>query len=127
MVPEPFPSRSGRPPSRFIALIAVLALGSGCAATPSPYLALEQTPQGDSTRLRLVAVAGARINARNKPALEQPDGRILRFASPQISPDTNYFIASPEVVVAGKPGGRVLASVCPKGERVCRTVSLQLR
>lgn len=87
---------------------------------PSPILVA-----GTDT-LRLVAAPGARINAQLKPALELANGTVLRFDSPHLTPDSSYFAAAPELVPpAGAPHrGTLRASVCPRGERVCRTLTM---
>lgn len=116
-----------RRPQRFSAFLGLLAILSGCGKPSNPDLALNLIPRGDSTLIRLVPVDGTQINARNPPAFERPDGSVLRFDSPRIASDSNYFVDPPELVVLGKPKGTVIASVCSKGERVCRTVSFGLR
>ncbi len=81
------------------------------------------------TRLTLVATPGARINARLKPALEFEDGTVLRFDSPHLTPDSSYFSDAPIATVAGgfrRIHGTLRASVCPEGEKVCRTVEQEI-
>ena len=98
------------------------------------YLTVTREPRGDVVLLRLLPARGARINARLKPALERPDGTILRFDSPLITPDSSYFTAPPELLVketgdgrreTGPASGVVRASVCPQGEDVCRIVEVR--
>jgi len=68
---------------------------------------------------------GVRINARLKPALERPDGEVFRFDSLRVTPDSSYFTAPPELLVAGSASGIIRASVCPAGEGVCRMVEVK--
>lgn len=102
--------------------LLLAALLAGCAPAPSPYLAVERAPAAEGTRLRLVPAAGARINAQVRPALERADGSIVRFDSPSLTADSAYFTEPPEALVTGPTAGRIVASVCPSGEYVCRPV-----
>lgn len=96
-----------------------------CASAPTAYLTLTRELRGDAVLLRLLPAPGARINARLKPALERPDGTILRFDSPSITLDSSYFTAPPELLVTGSTFGAIRASVCPAGEEVCRPVEVR--
>jgi len=98
-----------------------------CSATPAP-LRVSYSPAGDSTRLTLIPSAGVRINARLKPALELPDGTVLRFDSPRLTSDSAYFAEPPSALVAGPRKdvrGRLRASICGD-EPACRGVALDL-
>ncbi len=100
----------------------------GCAADPAAPLGVEYSPAGDSTRLTLVPASGVRINARLKPALELPDGTVLRFDSPRLTADSAYFAERPSALVAGPRKdvrGTLRASICGD-EPVCRGVVLEL-
>lgn len=97
-------------------------LAGGSATAPQLTLATENW--GDSTVLTLTPSPGARINARLKPALELPDGRVLRFDSPALDADSSYFTAPPVLRMAGPASGLVRASVCGAGEEVCRMVTV---
>jgi hypothetical protein len=77
-------------------------------------------PEG--TRLRLVPAAGARINAQQRPALQRADSSVVLFDSPSLTTDSAYFTEPPEALVTGPTAGRIVASVCPSGEYVCRPV-----
>ena len=98
----------------------LLAAAAACQSPP-PLVSLERGPL-----LRLVAAPGVRINARLKPALELDDGTIVRFDSPRVTPDSAYFAAAPTAAPpAGRPRrGTLRVSVCPSGERICRSVEL---
>ena len=77
----------------------------------------------------MVAASGYRINARLAPALELPDGRVIRFASPQLTPDSNYFTAPPAAWLAAddqSAHGTLRAGVCRVGETVCRVVTVEV-
>jgi hypothetical protein len=108
-----------------VAALGLTAALLGCAAAPKGYLTLAREPRGEALLLRLLPAPGARINARLKPALERPDGEVLRFDSPRVTPDSSYFTAPPEVLVAGSARGIIRASVCPAGEEVCRMVEVR--
>ena len=90
-------------------------------AERAPLVALEAGPP-----LTLVAAPGVRINARLKPVLELTDGTLLRFDSPRVTPDSAYFTEAPTVMPpAGLPRrGTLRASVCPSGEKVCRSLEM---
>lgn len=102
------------------ALLVATFVVAACSGPP-PLVTLEVGPP-----LRLVAIPGVRISARLKPALELPDGTVLRFDSPHLTPDSAYFAAAPTAVTpAARPRqGTLRVSVCPAGERICRTVEL---
>ncbi|MEP6571338.1 MAG: hypothetical protein ABJD11_01540 [Gemmatimonadota bacterium] len=112
----------------------LLALGAVCGtvlagcARSHDVIRIVETRNGGSSRLTLVADPGVRINARLKPALELSDGRVIRFDSPSLTPDSNYFIGAPAAEVRGKindAGGHLRASVCARGDSVCRTVRIE--
>jgi hypothetical protein len=119
---------------RSLALLGLTTAQLACAARPNPYVTLIREIRGDAVLLRLVPAPGARINAHLKPALERPDGTVLRFDSPSVTPDSSYFTAPPELIVketgdgrqkTGSTGGVIRASVCPEGENVCRMVEVK--
>jgi hypothetical protein len=74
--------------------------------------------------LRLEAARGYRINARLQPALELSDGTVLRFDSPELTPDSAYFAAPPTAAPPSgvEPRGTLRVSVCATGEEFCRLV-----
>ncbi|PYO96842.1 MAG: hypothetical protein DMD61_13505, partial [Gemmatimonadetes bacterium] len=93
--------------------------------TPTVRVRAEPVPGG--IRLTLQPEAGARINARAKPALELANGTVLRFDSPHLTPDSAYFAEPPTVVAprgADLKHGTLRASICPSGERYCRELVL---
>lgn len=102
--------------------LLLLALLAGCAPPPNPYLAVEREPVPEGTRLRLVPVAGARINAQQPPALQRADSSVVHFDAAALTPDSAYFAEPPVALVRGPTAGRIVASVCPSGEYVCRPV-----
>lgn len=109
----------------------MVALVASCATPPKPAeaLRLQFTQVGAHTRVALLAAPGLKLNARLKPALEFPDGRVLRFDSPRLTPDSAYFAEPPSAVVSGRHPqmrGTLRASVCDQGATVCRTVVLGL-
>jgi len=110
---------------------ALVALALGCrgpAERPAP-LRVERESSAGATRLVLVAAPGLRINARVKPALELPDGAVLRFDSPHLTADSAYFTRPPTAALPGaerRVAGTLRASVCSEHELVCRSVTLEL-
>ena len=114
-----------------LAGVAVALVGSGCrpGSEPAPVLRVVSEYSAGTTTLTLVAAAGIRINARVKPALELPDGTVLRFDSPHQTPDSSYFTRPPTSSLPGehrRAEGTLRASVCEADELVCRSVVLQL-
>jgi hypothetical protein len=114
-------------------LLPALALiaASACTApeTPSPPLRVTLAPDGPDTRLTLLAPPGAKVNARLAPALELPDGTILRFAAGRLTADSAYFAEPPTARLPGRYDrihGTLRASVCGADELVCRSVSVEL-
>jgi hypothetical protein len=103
-----------------------------CCASPSPspdLLRLRATPDGRDTRVTVVAAPGLEINARLAPALELPNGTVVRFVTGRRSADSAYFAEPPSARLPGRHErvhGTLRASVCRDDERVCHTLSLQL-
>ena len=110
--------------------LGLLAFALGCgAAGPSAPIRVERESSAGATTLLLVAAPGVRINARVKPALELPDGTVLRFDSAHLTADSAYFTRPPTAVLSGSERsvtGTLRASVCSEHELVCRTVTLEL-
>src|SRR5256885_473826 len=102
--------------TRIALLLAVL--GAACGSRPPSV-----TPGGGPPP-RLGAAPGVGITARLKPALERDDGRVVRFDSPLLTPDSAYFAAAPTAAlpVSGSGHGTLRLSVCPSGEKICRLV-----
>ena len=95
----------------------------------APLLKVVSTRVPAGTAVTLIPGPGVRINARLKPALERPDGTILRFDSDYLPADSTYFSAAPIAVIPGAHDvihGHLRASVCPSGQNVCRTVQLEI-
>ncbi len=116
---------------KLLPLVGVLALAAlGCnepAPEPPPPLTLETASVDGTTHLKLVAAPGVRINARLKPALELADGRVIRFDSPSLSPDSSYFETPPTAELsdlAADIGGILRASICDEAADFCRTVEI---
>jgi hypothetical protein len=109
-----------------------LRLSAGaCQGAPSARAALrlETTPIGADTRVTLVAAPDLKVSARLKPALELPDGAVLRFDAPELTPDSAYFAVPSTTLLRGRHShvrGTLRASVCGMTELVCRSVSLRL-
>ncbi|MBA3658625.1 MAG: hypothetical protein H0W67_03425 [Gemmatimonadales bacterium] len=111
-------------------LLGVALVAAGCArsSAPEPLRVAVATADG-GTRLTLVAAPGLKINARLAPALELRDGGIVRFRSPQLTPDSAYFSAPPSAFVPGsdrRPHGRLRASVCDAGATVCHALVVEI-
>ena len=113
-----------------LSALAVGLAGSGChpPSAPPPVLRVVSERSAGITTLTLVAAPGIRINARVKPALELPDGAVLRFDSPHQTPDSAYFTRPPTSSLPGewRREGTLRASVCEADELVCRSVVLRL-
>jgi hypothetical protein len=111
--------------------LALLLATEACHGTPSaaPPLRLETTPAGADTRLTLVAPPDLKVSARLKPALELPDGAVLRFDAPALTADSAYFAVPATALLRGRHPhvrGTLRASVCGVSELVCHSVSLRL-
>ena len=107
-------------------LLLAPACRPGSGAGP---LRLGVSAAGPDTRLTLIAARGLQVNARVKPALELPDGTVLRFDSPHLTADSAYFTQPPTALLPGagrQPAGTLRASVCAADELVCRSVTLEL-
>ena len=97
-----------------------------CRALP---LRLERAPAGPDTRLTLVPAPHIKLNARVEPALELPDGRVIRFDSSDLTADSAYFASPPSATLPGRQKrvrGTVRASICENGAPVCRSLVLEL-
>jgi len=108
----------------------VLLLLALAACRPAAPFRLAVEHEGRVSRFRLVGAPGARINAQLKPALELADGTVLRFDSPHLTSATAYFADAPTAMAALRQDvheGIVRASVCPKGEKICRSVALAVQ
>lgn len=110
---------------------ATLAFTASCGVPPgrSEMLSIQSAPAGRHTEITLHAAPGLKVNARLKPALELTDGRVFRFDSPHLTPDSSYFTEPPSTLVAGRPAGvhgKLRASVCDAGGIVCRIVVVDL-
>lgn len=120
---------SGR---RAPALMPLLLLGGALAcAGPSTVAKIRVTTSaaGADTRLTLHAGPDLKINARLTPALELADGRVLRFSSDRLTPDSAYFDEPPWALLPGRHEhvrGTLRASVCGVNELVCRSVTIRL-
>jgi hypothetical protein len=116
---------------RVLVGLALALVGAACrpAVDPATPLRVLSETSGGGTTLTLVAAPGIRINARVKPALELPDGTVLRFDSPHQTTDSAYFTRPPTVTLpapARRAAGTLRASVCAADELVCRSVTLRL-
>ncbi len=114
--------------TRDLALLVLLTV-TGCGRQAVPFRVVTERVAGFS-RFTLLATPRARINARLKPALELEDGTVLRFDSPHLTPDSAYFTDAPTVEAPSVPGaqrGIVRASVCPAGEKICRSFALTVQ
>ncbi len=92
-------------------------------------LRLVAAPDGRDTRLSLLAGPGLHVNARLAPALELRDGRVVRFETGRLPPDSAYFAEPPTALLPGRPReihGTLRASVCEADALVCRGVQLEI-
>jgi hypothetical protein len=124
-------TRMARTASIFLLAGLAFLLSEACHGTPStrPAFRLEATPAGADTRLTLIAPPDLKVSARLKPALELPDGTVLRFDAPALTADSAYFASPATAVIRGHHShvrGTLRASVCGVTERVCHSVSLRL-
>ena len=107
--------------------IIVLAVPSCDRTLPGP-LQVTVAPAGADTRVTLHAEPGLDINARVVPALELPNGTVVRFDGARTA-DSSSFAQPPTALLAGRHErihGHLRASVCAKAEKVCRGVTLDL-
>ena len=114
-----------------LAGMALLLSVGACHRTPlaQPVLRLETAPAGADTRLTLVAAPDLKVSARLKPALELPDGAVLRFDAPALTADSAYFAVPATTLRRGRHlhvRGMLRASVCGVTELVCHSVSLRV-
>lgn len=109
--------------------MALAATSLACGKHSDDTLRVERSREPGGIRLTLIAKPSVKINAQLKPALELADGTVLRFDTPQITPDSAYFTANPELLLPpGVPArGIIRASVCDSGEAVCRLAKVSLR
>jgi len=110
-------------------LLALSAVFGTACFRESPLVSLDILRTTGGYHISLLAAPGARINARLKPALELASGEVLRFDSPQVTPDSSYFTGSPAAEVQGaeRPRGRIRVAVCAPGEQVCRRLAFEVR
>jgi hypothetical protein len=111
-------------------VLAASALVSCASPADSPaLLRLRTAPAGPDTRLTLLAAPGLEINARLAPALELPNGTIVRFITGRRTADSAYFAEPPSARLPGRHDrvhGTLRASVCRQDELVCHSIALQL-
>ncbi len=84
---------------------------------------------GADTRVTLIPRFALKVNARVKPALELPDGTVLRFDSPRPHRRLRVFRRAADGPLRAGTGGcraRVRASVCENDTPVCRSLVLAL-
>ena len=112
-----------------LGLLLALVLACGPSADRTAPLRVQRESSPEATTLTLVAAPDVRINAPVKPALELPDGTVLRFDSPYLTADSAYFTRPPTATLPGqgrRVAGTLRASVCSEHELVCRAVTLEL-
>lgn len=111
--------------------VVLMALAAGACRPAIPFrLEAERGIAGRPVRLSIIGDPGARINARLKPALELADGKVLRFDSPHVTGDSAYFTDAPTLEAALPEEARqglLRASICPTGEKLCRSFELAVR
>ena len=113
------------------ASIALLVSATACHDAPParPAFHLETAPAGADTRLTLITPPDLKLSARLKPALELPDGTVLRFDAPALTADSAYFAVPATTLLRGHHRhvrGVLRASVCGVTELVCHSVSLRV-
>jgi hypothetical protein len=105
--------------------LAVLACGG---ERPAAAFRVTTAAAGADTRLTLHAAPDYKVNARLAPALELPDGTVLRFDAARTA-DSAYFAEPAQALLAGRHArvhGTLRASVCRQDELVCRSLTLEL-
>lgn len=113
---------------KFFVLVALAALGVGCADRPTPLPGLVRfavEPAGEAFDLVLYPAAGARINSRLKPTIELAAGGRLILDSPSMTADSAYFVTPPRVRLArgqGRIEGTLRVGVCPAGQNACQAL-----
>lgn len=119
-------------PLRMTAAAVIVAGALASCAGPADWptlLRLRTAPAGPDTRLTLLAAPGLEINARIAPALELPNGTIVRFVTGRRTADSAYFAEPPSARLSGHHDGvhgTLRASVCRNDALVCRSITLQL-
>ena len=116
-----------RASARWFAGLALAALG--CTASAPGPVRLATAGAGPDTRVTLIAEPGLKVNARLAPALELPDGTVLRFGAARLTEDSAYFAEPATALIPGhhrRLHGTLRASVCRDDERLCRSLTLEL-
>jgi hypothetical protein len=104
------------------AAAALLLLGA-CLREAADPLEVHLVSEAGRPAIRLVPAPGWRINALLPPALELPDGAVVRLHADHLSADSAYYTAPPTGTLPAGVGvsrGTLRASVCAVGEQVCR-------
>lgn len=115
---------------RALAVFGLLA-ATACAGAPDAGapVRLATAAAGEHTRVTLHPAAHVKLNARLKPALELPDGSILRFDSARLTADSAYFAEPPAALLPGRHRrvrGTLRASICENDAPVCRALVMEL-
>jgi hypothetical protein len=113
------------------ALACGVVLVSGCGTqgrrhgTPSQFVSVAVSGQGEQRLAHLNAAPGVRINARLRPALEFRDGTVITFEGEESATDSGYFAGSPRAAIGSTRAhtATLRASVCPAAQRVCLSVA----
>jgi hypothetical protein len=109
-------------------MLAAMALAACATPTPDGVVAqndmLAVVLAGDSVRLE--PKPGVKINALLQPSIERASGSAITFDAPGRTDDSAYFVLPPVARIAeARPvSGRLVASACPEGKRVCLAVVL---
>jgi hypothetical protein len=115
--------------ARVVSLLAAATLACSTRSEVPDPLHLTTSRAGADTRVTIHAALGLKINARLAPALELPDGSVLRFTADRLTPDSAYFAESPTAILPGRHDqvhGTLRASVCREDEQVCRGLRLEI-
>lgn len=79
-------------------------------------------------RLTLTPKPGVKINALLAPVIETADSASIVFDAKMRTADSAYFTEPPTAAIGDRHTikGRLLASACPEGKRVCRSVMFDI-
>ena len=116
------------------ALLSVVLAAAACAgerspAAEAPDLRIERARSSGGTRLLVVAPPDVKLSSAVKPRLELRDGRVIRFDTTAVSPDSLYFTAPPAAWVEGEEPevrGTLHAGICDEVTATCRRVRVEI-
>lgn len=114
--------------------LGVAACARGDAVMPNGVIASDElvTLSLDSAatdrRLTLTPKPGVKINALLAPVIEPDSGASIVFNATLRTSDSAYYAEPPTASVGSRRfiKGRLLASACPEGKKVCRSVAFDI-